>query len=943
MAALGLGAGIEIMQVAEQVAGRVAHLAVDIGQLLHDPRPQRHIGGVIHRAHPEAQHIGAVGGLLLLVLAALHQHRRIDDVAKRFAHLAALLIEHEAMGEHAAIRRPAGHGHGGEQAALEPAAVLVGALQVEVGREVEGGVARRNRPSESANTCRRSTGTDGSDGRFTISPSRSCASPQRPVACCRAGGGAPRFRWALQAPQHPCPGGAGVEPHVHGVGALAPLVGLVGPGGRQQTGLVALPPHVGAVLGDQGLDVGEGVGIEQHLAAVAVIKDRDRHAPGALARDAPVAPVAHHRLDPVAAALRHPDHRGDGREGLVAEALHRGEPLLGGAEDRGLLGAPVVGVAVGVALLRQQGAGVAQGRQDGGVSVLQHVEPGEGAGFGGEGAALIHRAENRQAVLSAGIEVVDAVARGGVHQAGAGFGGHVVAAHQYRRGAIQQGMAVLDPLQRLALHAEQGFEGALQGGAQAVHERFGHHQIAGGVGGGGTIAADGVVELAIDGDGQVGGQGPGGGGPDRHEQLLAVVLVGGTLDAMGPQLAGQGGGQLHHRKGHVGAGGGVAVGVFQFGLGQGGAGARAPVHRLEAPVDVACHHHLAEHTDLGGLVGLVEGEVGLVPVGPDAPAAETAALALHLLDGVGVGAAAQAEGGELLAFVAGEPLQHLQLDRQAVAVPARHEARPLAVEEGVLVDDVLEHLVEGVAHVQGAVGVGRAVMQGEHRARTVWVEPFTAEPFIEPLFSPEGLDLGLPHPGVGPHLERRLQQVEGVLVGGRAGGHNGGMREGGIISSRRAEPGAGVRRVPPVGPVGIALLGPWAPILGSPGSCCRGPAVVVRLRIPARGRAMATRRGPPPGRAKRTPVREPQGRRLVPRRRPRAQNRSWRRPGCLGLLRRRHRPGPLGRWPLRRHRSGIQPGSPAAPSVCPCVSPHSWLAPRPPGHRTPQGAARSPR
>ena len=579
------------------------------------------------------------------------------------------------------------------------------------------------------------------------------------------------------------------------------------------------------MLGDQGLDVGEGVGIEQHLAAVAVIKNRDRHAPGALARDAPVAPVAHHRLDPVAAALRHPGHGSDRREGLVAEAFHRSKPLLGGAEDRGLLGAPVVGVAVGVALLRQQGAGVAQGRQDGGVGVLEHVEPGEGAGFGGEGAALIHRAENRQAVLAAGIEVVDAVARGSVHQAGAGFGGHVVAAHQHRRGAIQQGMAVLDPLQRLALHAEQGFEGALQGGAQAVHERFGHHQIAGGVGGGGTIAADGVVELAIDGDGQVGGQGPGGGGPDRHEQLLAVVLVGGTLDAMGPQLAGQGGGQLHHRKGHVGAGGGVAVGVFQFGLGQGGAGARAPVHRLEAPVDVARQHHLAEHTDLGGLVGLVEGEVGLVPVGPDAPAAETAALALHLLEGVGVGAAAQAERGELLAFVAGEPLQHLQLDRQAVAVPARHEARPLAVEQGVLVDDVLEHLVKGVADMQGAVGVGRSVMQGEHRARTVWVEPFTAEPFIEPHVSPEGLDLGLPHPGVGPHLERRLQQVEGVLVGGRAGGHNGGMREGGIIPSRRTEPGAGVRRVPPVGPVGLALLGPWAPILGSPGSCSRGPGL----------------------------------------------------------------------------------------------------------------------
>ena len=66
-------------------------------------------------------------------------------IAKRFAHLAALLIEHKAVGEHVLVGRMAGHGDGGEQAALEPAAVLVGALEVEVGREVEGGVAAGTR------------------------------------------------------------------------------------------------------------------------------------------------------------------------------------------------------------------------------------------------------------------------------------------------------------------------------------------------------------------------------------------------------------------------------------------------------------------------------------------------------------------------------------------------------------------------------------------------------------------------------------------------------------------------------------------------------------------------------------------------------------------------------------------------------------------------------
>ena len=39
MAPLRLGPGIEIVQVAKQVTGRVAHLAVHIGQLFDDPRP----------------------------------------------------------------------------------------------------------------------------------------------------------------------------------------------------------------------------------------------------------------------------------------------------------------------------------------------------------------------------------------------------------------------------------------------------------------------------------------------------------------------------------------------------------------------------------------------------------------------------------------------------------------------------------------------------------------------------------------------------------------------------------------------------------------------------------------------------------------------------------------------------------------------------------------
>ena len=451
------------MQVAEQVAGRVAHLAVHIGQLFHDSWAQGHIGGVIHRTHPQPQYVGAVGGILFLVFAALHQHGRIHHVAQRFAHLAALLIEGEAVGEHPPVGGVAVDGHRGEQAALEPATVLVAALQIEVGR-------------------------------------------------------------VAQAPllQHPGPGGAGIKPHVHGVGALAPLRRLGGMDRWQQAGLIALPPHIGAVLGDQALDVAEGGPVEQHLAGFAVVEDGDRHTPGALAADAPVAPLAHHGLDPVAAAGRQPLHLGDRLQGGAAEALHRGKPLLGGPEDGGLFGAPVVGVAVLVALLQQQGAGGLQGLDDRRIGVLEHVGAGKGAGFGGEVAGLVHRAEHRQAVFFAGVEVVYAMAGGGVHQARAGFGGDVVAADHHSTGAIQQGMAVDDALELGALEAAQRRQLDAQLDGEAFAQLGGHHQVAI------TAAADGVVEVGVHRHRQVGGQGPGGGGPDRHRQ------VGGRL----AQLAG---------------------------------------------------------------------------------------------------------------------------------------------------------------------------------------------------------------------------------------------------------------------------------------------------------------------------------------------------------------------------------------------------------------------
>jgi len=144
-----------------------------------------------------------------------------------------------------------------------------------------------------------------------------------------------------------------------------------------------------------------------------------------------------------------------------------------------------------------------------------------------------------------------------------------------------------------------------------------------------------------------------------------------------------------------------------------------------------------------------------------------------------MGLLAEAHRRELSALTALEALEHLQLDRQAVAVPARDESGPLALQQGRFIDDVFEDFVEGVPHMQGPVGVGGAVMEGEALAGVL-----LAEALIELKLRPEGLDLRLAHLGVRPHREGRLQQVERVLVGGRgrrAGGHGAGGQQGPII------------------------------------------------------------------------------------------------------------------------------------------------------------------
>ena len=82
--------------------------------------------------------------------------------------------------------------------------------------------------------------------------------------------------------------------------------------------------------------------VVQRLAGPLLDEHGDRHAPGALAADAPVRPRGDHRADTVAPRVGHERRRGNGGECLVTDVVrpvHRDEPLrvarkISGALDR---------------------------------------------------------------------------------------------------------------------------------------------------------------------------------------------------------------------------------------------------------------------------------------------------------------------------------------------------------------------------------------------------------------------------------------------------------------------------------------------------------------------------------------------------------------------------------------------------------------------------------
>ena len=413
---------VEMREIAEHPAHGVAQLAIGVDGGLEDFRADALVVPVVAGGDPHPQDVGA--GLLDHVL-------RRDGVAERLRHLAAVLVEREAVRDDDVEGRAAARAADFQQRGMEPAAVLVGAFQIHHGVFAAVDLALD----------------------------------------------AGELREMHRVFQHEGVGGAGIEPDVENVVDFLPaFVGELWP--KEAFARAGRVPGVGA-FGLESLDDAQfDFGVLQDLdRAVRLFldEDRDRHAPGALARDHPVGAALDHAGDAVLALRRHPAGdvdgvqraRAQGVAGLVDVLVHGDEPLRRVTEDDRLLRAPGMRILVLEAAARDQHVGVDQ-RLDHrlvGVALLALVvddafsrEAGRGLGEGavlvdgiGDGGVDAARFQ-RGLVLHPDVEVLAAVAGRGVHKAGAGVVGNVLAGEKWNNEIVTfatQWVCALHPFQCL--------------------------------------------------------------------------------------------------------------------------------------------------------------------------------------------------------------------------------------------------------------------------------------------------------------------------------------------------------------------------------------------------------------------------------------------------------------------------------------------------------------
>ena len=450
--------GVITVEIAKDVAGRVADAAISIGETLQNLVADTDVVAIILRRHPEAENLGAV---------FLDHFLGSHDIPLRFRHLLAGAINDKAVGKDRLVGSDAAGADGGQEAGVEPAAMLIRAFEVKVGRGSEVAAPLQNRRMRNSR----------------------------------------------------------IEPDIEDV-AFAGKLGVTAfsaeGADRQEFFNLLFVPKVAAPLFKEIGDMMHGLAVSKGFATGGAVKDGDRHPPAALATDAPVGAVFDHAEDPFFAPARNPFDIVDRLQGLIAQTvrLHGDEPLLGSAEDHRFFAAPAVRIAVtDLAKFEQRPDGI---EFFGNQSVrLIDLDPGKELDVKTVLTVIIDGIIDLQSVTQSSEIVVVAVAGGGVDTAGTGFESDVLPKDDQRRAVIQRVTASLLFKEGRSESRGDPVRFPSEGFSDLFDQTFGNHQILT------TDFDQSVGEVGIKADAEIGGDGPGGRRPD--DEGKGLVAKGGKL------------------------------------------------------------------------------------------------------------------------------------------------------------------------------------------------------------------------------------------------------------------------------------------------------------------------------------------------------------------------------------------------------------------------------
>ena len=183
------------------------------------------------------------------------------------------------------------------------------------------------------------------------------------------------------------------------------------------------------------------------------------------------------------------------------------------------------------------------------------------------------------------------------------------------------------------------------------------------------------------------------------------------------------------------------------------------MHGLEAAVQMPAVNNFGQRADNVRLKPKIHGQVRLRPVSEHAHPHEIGFLSLDLLAGI-VAALLPELGCRHLMPRLADFLLYIELNGQAVAVPTG-DIRSINTRQGLgFDDDIFEYLVDGMPHVELAIGIGRAIVKYKGRLAL----PCLAHLAIQVHLSPRLETLRLALRQIGLHREIRLGQVQRGFV-----------------------------------------------------------------------------------------------------------------------------------------------------------------------------------